>query len=157
MESDENLQYSPNLHQSQIGDREYMKYYKKLRPAERKRELLKQREKLLEEQNRLQEILHDQEKQLKQRQEQLIQKRKMQHERINSLENDGPDDGSVFNGRVERLDFDKPLSEVDVDDIPDEAADMVEQGTQLKFWPFDFLLLPSLGIYPLPNGSYHGA
>lgn len=130
LESDENLQYSPNLQQSQIGDREYMKYYKRLRPSDRKRELLKQREKLLEEQNRLQQILRDQEEQLKERQRQLIEKRKMQHERINSLEENmdlgNQDDGSVFNGRVGRLDFDKPLSEVDVDDIPDEAADMVQ-------------------------------
>jgi hypothetical protein len=46
-----------------------MKYYKKLRPSERKRELLKQREKLLEEQNRLQQVLHDQEEQLQHRQQ----------------------------------------------------------------------------------------
>ncbi|XP_076082248.1 uncharacterized protein LOC143052956 [Mytilus galloprovincialis] len=132
LESDENLQYSPNLHQSHIGDREYMKYYKKLKPGQRKRELLSQREKLMEEQNRLQDVLREQERQLQDRQKQLIEKRKMQHERINSLEEKialgQQEDGSVFNGRVDKLDFDKPLSEVDEDDIPNEAADMVEQG-----------------------------
>lgn len=109
-----------------------MKYYKKLKPGQRKRELLSQREKLMEEQNRLQEVLREQERQLQDRQKQLIEKRKMQHERINSLEEKialgQQEDGSVFNGRVDKLDFDKPLSEVDEDDIPNEAADMVEQG-----------------------------
>jgi hypothetical protein len=38
------------------------------------------------------------------------------------------DDGSVFNGRVDKLDFDKPLSEVDYDDIPNDAAEMADQG-----------------------------
>ncbi|XP_067653605.1 uncharacterized protein [Haliotis asinina] len=53
------------------GDREFMEYYKKLTPAERKRELLRQRAKLLEEQIRLKHVLLEQESQLREKHEQL--------------------------------------------------------------------------------------
>ncbi|XP_046549288.1 uncharacterized protein LOC124259223 [Haliotis rubra] len=59
------------LEKNVAGDREFMEYYKKLTPAERKRELLRQRAALLEEQIRLKHVLLEQEAQLREKQEQL--------------------------------------------------------------------------------------
>ena len=57
--NDEDLQkHSPNIASSSaVGDRQYMESYKKLNSADRKKELLKQREILLKEQEKLRKIL----------------------------------------------------------------------------------------------------
>ncbi|XP_048236825.1 uncharacterized protein LOC124151633 [Haliotis rufescens] len=60
------------------GDREFMEYYKKLTPAERKRELLRQRAALLEEQIRLKHVLVEQETQLREKQVQLNHRQQQQ-------------------------------------------------------------------------------
>nr|XP_022306436.1 uncharacterized protein LOC111112874 isoform X2 [Crassostrea virginica] len=112
-----------------VGNREFQQRYKKLSSTERKQELLRQRETLLEEQNRLRKILIEQEAQLKRKQD-LIQERRMtQQARMDYLERNGefpdrgedagsvfsvPDNGSVLDGRIDRLNLERCWSEEDV-------------------------------------------
>lgn len=136
--------HSPNLPgmESLFGDKDYMEYYRKLNSNQRKRELLKQRENLLLEQERLKDILVQQEQKLSKKKDQLHMQQQLQKERLEYFEQNGkfplkkPDfhgnddhdflrtnqqEDSVFNGEIERLDFDKPLSEADVGDLASEA------------------------------------
>ncbi|KAL5020443.1 hypothetical protein ScPMuIL_003335 [Solemya velum] len=91
LEMDNNIaeKHSPNLHKGMsgvYGDQEFMNYYRKLSPNARRRELLKQRERLLDEQNRLRQVLLDQEEQLHLRQEQLERKQNEQKKRLERFE-----------------------------------------------------------------------
>lgn len=134
---DELQKHSPQLERDKEGpgNKEFQQKYKKLTPTERKQELLRQRETLLEEQNRLRRILMEQEAQLKRKQDLIDRRRSNQRARMDYLERNGefpkdPDDdaGSVFSvpdtgseceGRVERLDLERCFSEEEVHRVGD--------------------------------------
>uniref|UniRef100_K1RVH2 Uncharacterized protein n=1 Tax=Magallana gigas TaxID=29159 RepID=K1RVH2_MAGGI len=135
---DELPKHSPQLERAKEGpgNKEFQQKYKKLTPTERKQELLRQRETLLEEQNRLRRILMEQEAQLKRKQDLIDRRRSNQRARMDYLERNGefpkdPDDndaGSVFSvpdteseceGRVERLDLESsPLPDPKFMELP---------------------------------------
>lgn len=82
--------HSPNLDPSGVfGDKSYMSYYKKLSQTDRKRELLRQREKLLDEQRRLKSILMSQENQLKTRQKLIHRQKELQQDRMEFFDKNG--------------------------------------------------------------------
>lgn len=135
---DELPKHSPQLERDKEGpgNKEFQQKYKKLTPTERKQELLRQRETLLEEQNRLRRILMEQEAQLKRKQDLIDRRRSNQRARMDYLERNGefpkdPDDndaGSVFSvpdtgseceGRVERLDLERCFSEEEIHRVGD--------------------------------------
>ncbi|XP_052267572.1 protein hinderin-like isoform X2 [Dreissena polymorpha] len=89
--NDEAEMHSPNLKSSSklFNDPDYAKYYKKLSPGGRKRELLKQRQALLLEQERLREVLEKQERQLKERQSEYQKRQDLQKERMEFYQKDG--------------------------------------------------------------------
>ncbi|KAJ8306743.1 hypothetical protein KUTeg_015784 [Tegillarca granosa] len=97
---------------------------------------------MLKEQERLKDILIQQEQKLNKKKDQLHMQQQLQKERLEYFEQNGkfplkkPDvnindhhdflrtnqqEDSVLNGEIERLDFDKPLSEADVCDLASEA------------------------------------
>lgn len=127
---DELEKHSPQLEKDKEGpgNKEFQQKYKKLTPTERKQELLRQRETLLEEQNRLRRILMEQEAQLKRKQDLIDRRRSNQQARMDYLERNGefpkdlddndagsvfsvPDSGSECEGRVERLDLERCFSD----------------------------------------------
>ena len=73
----------------QLNDQEFLQYYKRLQPEERKRQLLHQKEALLAEQQRLQHILAQQENLLIAKQAQLHQQQEMQRRRLMYFERTG--------------------------------------------------------------------
>lgn len=76
-------QHSPNLRKGEIfKNPEYVNYYKQLTSSGRKKELLKQRQLLLDEQERLRIILKEQEDQLKQKQLEYQKRQQLQIERM---------------------------------------------------------------------------
>ncbi|XP_033725367.1 protein hinderin-like [Pecten maximus] len=90
LEEDFDKLHSPNVNPSGVfGDKTYMSYYKKLSQTDRKRELLRQREKLLDEQRRLKDILRSQESQIKTRQNLIEQQRDLQQDRLEFFEKNG--------------------------------------------------------------------
>lgn len=90
LEEDFDKVHSPNINPSGVfGDKSYMSYYKKLSQTDRKRELLRQREKLLDEQRRLKDILRSQEAQIKTRQNLIEQQRDLQQDRMEFFEKNG--------------------------------------------------------------------
>ena len=92
--------HSPNMKNPKMfNDPDYAKYYKKLSPSGRKRELLKQRQSLLDEQERLRVILEKQEKALKLRQYEYQKREELQRERMEFYK-----EGGKFPAL--RLDFD---------------------------------------------------
>lgn len=72
-----------------FGDKSYMNYYKKLSQTDRKRELLRQRENLLDEQKRLKTVLRMQEDQLKNKQAMLHEQQELQKGRLDYFEKTG--------------------------------------------------------------------
>ena len=80
-------QHSPNLKKGEIfKDPEYVNYYKQLTSSGRKKELLKQRQVLLDEQERLRLILKEQEDQLKRKQLEYEKRQQLQKERMEFYE-----------------------------------------------------------------------
>lgn len=136
VDNDELEKHSPQLGSTsdRNGSKEFLQKYRKLTPTERKHELLKQREVLLDEQKRLRMILVEQETQLKKKQDIIEKRRTTQQARMDYLERNGefPDDadndgsvfnvqdgGSVFEGQVDRLNLDRCLSEENILNISD--------------------------------------
>ncbi|XP_056002098.1 protein hinderin-like isoform X3 [Ostrea edulis] len=136
VDNDELEKHSPQLGSTsdRNGSKEFLQKYRKLTPTERKHELLKQREVLLDEQKRLRMILVEQETQLKKKQDIIEKRRTTQQARMDYLERNGefPDDadndgsvfnvqdgGSVFEGQVDRLNLDRYLSEENILNISD--------------------------------------
>ena len=79
--------HSPNLKKGEIfKDPEYVNYYKQLTSSGRKKELLQQRQLLLDEQERLRLILKEQEDQLKRKQLEYEERQKLQKERMEFYE-----------------------------------------------------------------------
>ncbi|OWF53304.1 protein hinderin-like [Mizuhopecten yessoensis] len=90
LEEDFDKMHSPNSNPSGVfGDKTYMSYYKKLSQTDRKRELLRQREKLLDEQRRLKNVLMSQETQIKTRQNLIEQQQDLQQDRMEFFEKNG--------------------------------------------------------------------
>ncbi|XP_060066036.1 protein hinderin-like [Ylistrum balloti] len=90
LEEDFDKLHSPTVNPPGVfGDKSYMSYYKKLSQTDRKRELLRQREKLLDEQQRLKDILRSQEAQIKTRQNLIEQQRDLQQDRMEFFEKNG--------------------------------------------------------------------
>lgn len=89
--NDESEKHSPSFKSSSqlFNDPEYAQFYKKLSPEGRKRELLKQRQALLDEQQRLKEILDKQERQLKERQYEYNKRQELQKERMEFYQKGG--------------------------------------------------------------------
>ncbi|XP_061195006.1 protein hinderin-like isoform X1 [Saccostrea echinata] len=132
VDNDELQKHSPQLGS---GNKEFLQKYKKLSSTERKHELLKQREALLEEQKRLRKVLMEQEAQLKRKQDIIEKRRSTQQARMDYLEKNGefpdkddnegsvfnvPDSGSVCEGRVDKLNLDRCLSEEDIFNLEDK-------------------------------------
>ena len=79
--------YSPNIGKSRnIKDPEYAGYYKNLTSSGRKKELLKQRQVLLDEQERLRVVLKEQEDQLKRKHLEYEKRKQLQKERMEFYE-----------------------------------------------------------------------
>ena len=79
--------HSPNLRKGEIfKDPEYIEYYKQLTSSGRKKELLKQRQSLLDEQERLRAVLKEQETQLKRKQLEYEKRQQLQKERMEFYE-----------------------------------------------------------------------
>lgn len=110
--NDVSQKHSPNVKSTSqlFNDPDYAQYYKKLSPDGRKRELLKQRQALLDEQQRLRLILDKQEQQLKERQYEYNKRQELQKERMQfyqeggkfpalKLDFDGETDSVVETGR----------------------------------------------------------
>ncbi|KAL3885475.1 hypothetical protein ACJMK2_025531 [Sinanodonta woodiana] len=84
---DENLQHhSPNLEKRITKESDH---YKNMSPSTRRKELLVQRQALLEEQRRLKDILTQQEQQLLQKKEQIEQRQLLQNERLEFYKENG--------------------------------------------------------------------
>ena len=80
-------QHSPNLKKGEIfKNPEYVNYYKQLTSSGRKKELLQQRQSLLDEQERLRLVLKEQEDQLKRKQLEYEERRRLQKERMEFYE-----------------------------------------------------------------------
>ncbi|XP_053387480.1 uncharacterized protein LOC123541738 isoform X2 [Mercenaria mercenaria] len=81
---DDAEKHSPNLKNpaKMFSDPDYAKYYKNLSPGGRKRELLKQRQALLDEQERLRQVLEKQEVQLQTRKYEYDKRKELQQQRM---------------------------------------------------------------------------
>lgn len=81
---DDAEKHSPNTKSpaQMFNDPEYAQYYKKLSPGGRKRELLKQRQALLDEQERLRVVLEKQERQLQTRKYEYNKRKELQEQRM---------------------------------------------------------------------------
>lgn len=117
-ECDDNAEkHSPKLKPGQaFNDPDYAQYYKKLSPGGRKRELLKQRQALLDEQDRLKKVLEKQERQLKERHYEYNKRQELQKERMEFYAN-----GGKFPAL--KLDFDN-VSEKEL--VSDEERELLE-------------------------------
>ncbi|KAK3095534.1 hypothetical protein FSP39_015824 [Pinctada imbricata] len=167
--NDDDLQkHSPSLNSgSVVGDRQYMEKYKKLNSAERKKELLRQRELLLKEQDKLKKILVEQEKALRSKQDLLKKKQELQRDRIQYFEENGNfpkrmenvspqidvDDGSVFSGKVEKLNLDRHLSDDDIKPYSDDEIPR-EIGRKRQTEKEDIKNYTTKATSPLPH-HYH--
>ena len=108
--------HSPNNKSpaKEFNDPEYAKYYKKLSPGGRKRELLKQRQALLDEQERLRLVLEKQERQLQTRKYEYDKRKEMQEQRMEFYKQGGKfpalkldfDNGSEKGGKIDDDDDD---------------------------------------------------
>ncbi|KAL4216391.1 hypothetical protein ACF0H5_024117 [Mactra antiquata] len=124
--------HSPNLKSASqmFNDPAYASYYKKLSPGGRKRELLKQRQALLDEQERLRKILEKQEQQLSHRKYEYDKRVELQKQRMDfyreggkfpalkldfesnddkaSINNDDAGKGSVMTGQSSHVEMYSP-------------------------------------------------
>ena len=126
--NDSNEKHSPNSKSSAqlFNDPDYAQFYKKLSPDGRKRELLKQRQGLLDEQERLKHILDKQEQQLKNRQYEYNKRQELQKERLEFYQN-----GGKFPAL--QLSFDeRENGDDDIADVNrDCGGDILEKGAKL--------------------------
>ncbi|XP_060560840.1 uncharacterized protein LOC132720677 isoform X2 [Ruditapes philippinarum] len=113
---DDAEKHSPNIKSptKAFSDPEYGKYYKKLSPGGRKRELLKQRQALLDEQERLRLVLEKQELQLQTRKYEYDKRKELQEQRMKFYKEGGKfpalklefDNGSERGGNMDDEDDD---------------------------------------------------
>ncbi|XP_060602104.1 protein hinderin-like isoform X4 [Ruditapes philippinarum] len=113
---DDAEKHSPNIKSptKAFSDPEYGKYYKKLSPGGRKRELLKQRQALLDEQERLRLVLEKQELQLQTRKYEYDKRKELQEQRMKFYKEGGKfpalklefDNGSERGGNIDDVDDD---------------------------------------------------